>query len=148
MERGELDGAGSATLSVLEQQNQDWIQNRKINFLYTIASERTPKLPDVPALPEFGQDELGRTVLKLIGGVTTIGLTLFGPPGIPKERAAALRQAFMDMTKSPEFLADSQKGGFESEPLSGDDLQKFVGDYFNVSDEAKAKLREVVRPMR
>lgn len=148
MERGELEGAGSATLSVLQRQNQDWIKNKKINFLYSITPERTPQLPDVPALPEFGRDELGKTVLRLIGGVTTIGLTAFAPPGVPSDRVAALRQAFVAMTKSPEFLADSQKLGFESEPLSGDELQKFVEDYFSVTEEAKAKLREVVRPQR
>src|SRR5215472_14612238 len=94
MERGEVEAVGSTTLSdVLKR--QEWIKAGKVNFLYTIAARRSSQLADVPAITEFAHNDLDRTVLRLLGSVTDIGFTIMAPPGVPAERAAALRKAFL-----------------------------------------------------
>ena len=47
-------------------------------------------------------------------------------PGIPAERAAALRKAFAATMEDAEFIADMHKRNLNVEPLSGDELQKIV----------------------
>ncbi len=47
-------------------------------------------------------------------------------PGIPAERAAALRKAFMDTMNDPAFLADMSKRNLIVEPLSGEEVQKLI----------------------
>ncbi len=49
-------------------------------------------------------------------------------PDVPPERVAALRKAFDDMVKDPEFRADAAKSGEEVSPNSGETLQKIVAD--------------------
>ena len=57
MERGELEGVGSGTLADILAR-QDWIQNDKVNFLYTISTQRSKKLPGVPAIIEFSRKSI------------------------------------------------------------------------------------------
>jgi tripartite-type tricarboxylate transporter receptor subunit TctC len=147
MERGELEGVGSASLSdVLAK--QDWIKNDKVNFLYTIAARRSSKLPDVPAIVEFAENDLDRSVLSTLGSVTDIGFTIMAPPDIPADRAAALRAAFAEMVKDSDFIAEAKKIGLDPEPLSGIELQKLVADTLDASGEAVKRLREVTQTPR
>ena len=147
MERGEVEGVGSASLSdVLAR--ADWIKSGKINFLYAIAARRSTRLPQVPAIAEFAQNDLDRTVLGLLGSVTDIGFTIMAPPGIPADRAATLRKAFGDMVHDPDFLAQAGKIGLTPEPQSGEELQAAVADTLGATGEAVQKLRQVSQPPR
>ena len=47
-------------------------------------------------------------------------------PGIPPERAAALRQAFMATMQDPELIAEIKKRNLTIEPLSGEEVQRIV----------------------
>jgi tripartite-type tricarboxylate transporter receptor subunit TctC len=144
MERGEVDGVGSATLSdVLAR-----IKAGEVNFLYTIAARRTRQLPDVPAITEFAHSDLDRTVLRLLGSVTDIGFTVMAPPGVPADRAVVLRKAFGDMVQDPDFLAEARKIGLSPEPQSGEALQRLVADTLGASGQAVQKLRQVTQPPR
>ena len=49
-----------------------------------------------------------------------MGRPYLAPPGVPKDRAEALRKAFMDTMKDKEFLADAEKSQLEINPVSGD----------------------------
>lgn len=147
MERGEVEGVGSASLSnVLE--HQDWVKAGKVGFLYTIAARRNGQLPDVPAITEFAQSDLDRTVLRLLGSVTDIGFTIMAPPGVPADRAASLRQAFRDMVRDADFLAEARKIGLDPEPQPGEELQGAVADTLDATGEAVQKLRHVTQPPR
>ena len=147
MERGEVEGVGSTTLSDVVK-HSDWIKAGKVSFLYTIAARRTSQLPDAPAITEFAHNDLDRTVLRLLGSVTDIGFTIMAPPGIPAERAAALRKAFLEMVRDPDFVAEAKKIGLDPEPQSGEELQSAVTDTLNATGEAVQKLREVTQPPR
>lgn len=145
MERGELDGVGSAGLSDVLAKDA-WIKNKKVNFLYTIAARRSAELPDVPAIVEFGDNALDRAVLESLGSVTDIGFTMMAPPDIPADRATALRAAFAAMVKDPDFRAEARKIRLAPEPLSGPALHALVASIFNASAAAVTKLRQVVQP--
>ena len=147
MERGELEGVGSATLTNILAR-EDWIKNDKVSFLYTIATRRSIKLPGVPTIAEFAQNDLDRAVLRLLGSVTEIGFTIMAPPDIPADRAASLRKAFLEMVDDPDFRAEAVKIGLDPEALSGEDLQRFVADTLAVTGEALQKLRAVTQPPR
>ena len=144
MERGELEGVGSESLNdVLAR--RDWIDHGKVTFLYTIATRRSTKLPDVPTIVEFAQNDLDRAVLRLLGSVTDIGFTVMAPPGVPDDRTAMLREAFLKMVKDPDFLAEATKIGLDPEPLSGEDLQKAVVETLGATGAAVQELRDVTR---
>jgi tripartite-type tricarboxylate transporter receptor subunit TctC len=147
MERGEVEGIGSASLSdVLAR--QDWIKGDKVSFLYSISAKRSAKLPDVPAIVEFAPDDLDRAVLRLLGSVSDIGFTIMAPPGVPADRVASMRQAFAAVMKDPDFLAEASKIGLEPEPLSGEALQRMIAHTLGANSAAVARLRAVTQPPR
>jgi tripartite-type tricarboxylate transporter receptor subunit TctC len=147
MERGELEGVGSAALRDILAK-ADWIKNDKVVFLYTLSTTRSRQLPDVPTIVEFAQNDLDRSVLRLLASVTDIGFTIMAPPDVPAERTATLRKAFSEMVKDKDFLAEAAKAGLEPEPMPGEELQKLVADTLSASGEVLKKLREVTQPPR
>ena len=145
MERGEVNGVGSASLSdVLE--NQDWAANGRIRYLYTIAQKRSHLLPDTPAITELATDEKDRQVLALLGSVTDIGQTLMAPPGLPRERLATLSAAFDAMARDPELIQEAQKLGIIVDPLSAAQLSTLVNGVSDAPADQVEKLRFITRP--
>jgi tripartite-type tricarboxylate transporter receptor subunit TctC len=145
LERGEIQGIGSASLSDVLA-NADWSRNHRVNILYTIAQARSRLVPDAPAIVELAGNDRDRSVLKMLGSVADIGQTLMAPPGVPASREALLRQAFLLMSKDPEFRSEAQKIGAHVDPLSGADLAGLVATASNVSPDVLAELRDVTRP--
>jgi tripartite-type tricarboxylate transporter receptor subunit TctC len=80
----------------------------------------------VPSLLDFAADERARNILSLLGSGPDIGRAIVAEPGIPPERAAALRKAFMETMEDPEFVSDMHKRNLEVEPLSGEEVQRIV----------------------
>jgi hypothetical protein len=60
-------------------------------------------LAGIPHVYDYTKTLEDRQVFDLIFGLQTIGRPFTAPPGIPAERAAALRSAFMAMTKDERF---------------------------------------------
>ena len=126
MERGEVHAIGGMSWEAIQTTKPDWLAERKVRILYAQGAHRIKELPDEPGLLDFAADERSRKLLRLLGGGPDIGRSIVAEPGIPGERAAALRKAFMATIEDPEFVAEMRKRNLNIEPLSGDDVQKTV----------------------
>jgi tripartite-type tricarboxylate transporter receptor subunit TctC len=51
-------------------------------------------------------------------------------PGVPADRVAALRSAFMAAMRDKELLAEAQKIGIDIDPISGEELQALAEKIF------------------
>jgi hypothetical protein len=65
-------------------------------------------------------------------------------PGTPKDRVKMLQKAFADTLKDKAFLAEAEKAKLELDPLTGDEVEKAVGDMFNIDDKLKSKLSAIL----
>jgi tripartite-type tricarboxylate transporter receptor subunit TctC len=126
MERGEVDAIGGMSWEAIQLTKQDWLVEKKAKGLYTHGAQRIKDLPEVPGLLDLAVDDKSRRILGLMGGGPDIGRSLVAEPGIPGERAAALRRAFMQTMEDPEFVADMRKRNLGVEPLTGEEVQKIV----------------------
>ncbi|HEY3642794.1 MAG TPA: hypothetical protein VGL31_17010 [Xanthobacteraceae bacterium] len=126
MERGEVEGRGSNPWSEWKTQKPDWVREGKIVPLMQMTLIRHPDLPDVPRLIDLGGNADVRTVFELISISGEIGRPLLTAPGVPAERAAALRQAFIETMLDPEFLGDAAQMERETHPIPGLELQSLV----------------------
>ena len=144
MERGEVNGTGSTSWDYLETK-RDWLDNKKITFLYTIALSRYRGIPDVPTILELTDNDKDGRVLGLIASGSTIGRSIVGTPGVPADRAAALRRAFDAMVKDRDFLADARQRHLGVDPLSGTNLQRIVAEIASAPDDIIAKMKAVTR---
>src|SRR5260370_13826244 len=106
MMRGETKSLGGMSWEAIQTNHQDWLTEKKIRILYAQGAHRIADLPDDPGLLDLAVNERSRQILGLLGSGPDIGRTIVAEPGIPPDRARALRQAFMATMQDPEFVAE------------------------------------------
>ena len=86
----------------------------------------------MPTLPELAQSDEGRSVLRVIAGTAEIGRSILTTPGVPAERLAALRTAFQDTLKDPDFVAACEKRSITLEPAKGEEMDAITRETMNM----------------
>ena len=126
MERGEVKARSASELS-LRSINAGWLREGKINFLAQAgARTKDPGLQSLPMIEDLARNAEDRAVIELIVAGSKMGRPFAAPPGIPTERLAALRKAFEDVMKDPEFLKDANAISTIVAPVSGAELQAIM----------------------
>jgi L-asparaginase II len=101
-----------------------------------IALEKNKDLQDVPLVVDITADAAQKAALKLIVARQSIARPFAAPPGIPAERARALRQAFDATMADPAFVAEAKSLNLEVEPVTGADVEALIRDVYASSPEA------------
>jgi tripartite-type tricarboxylate transporter receptor subunit TctC len=140
MERGEVDGA-LTSWNTLKVSKQDWLKGNKINLLVQYTLERSPELPNVPAVVELGKTQADKDLLAFYSGGGAVGRSFMTTPGVPAERVTALRRAFDAMTKDPAFLGEIEKTKSEFNPMSGEKLQELIANMVKVSPDVIKRMQ-------
>jgi tripartite-type tricarboxylate transporter receptor subunit TctC len=71
-----------------------------------------------------------------------LGRPVTAPPGVPEERVAALREAFVAMTKDPGLLVEASAMRMEIEPLRGQDMQQMISQVLATPARVAARAKE------
>jgi tripartite-type tricarboxylate transporter receptor subunit TctC len=145
MERGEVKGRCGWSWSSVLATHMAWWKEKKINILVQLALNKHPDLPDVPLVTDLAKNPAQRQMLRMIFARQVMGRPFVAPPGIPPERLAALRKAFMDTMADKEFLADSAKAKLEINPADGAKVEALVKEIYAtptaVAQQAAAALK-------
>ena len=142
-ERGELDG-NCTVLTSLQSQRPDWIGQKKINVLVQFAETKHPDLPNVPTIFEIVTSENERKAINFLIASEAIGRPVIGPPGMHAERTEALRKAFLDTMKDPDFLAFAEKAKMDMDVVPADKAAKIAADIQNTPKEAVEYARKLM----
>jgi tripartite-type tricarboxylate transporter receptor subunit TctC len=148
MERGEIDGRCGWSWSSIKAEKSQWLAEHKLHLIVQLALEKAADLPNVPLITELATNDRQRQILKLIFSRQTMGRPFAGPPGIPADRAQALRKAFDLTMKDPEFLAEAQMRGLEINPVSGLDIEKLIAELYLTPKDVVAEAREATERAR
>lgn len=146
LERGEVHGIGAMSFPFLETSKPEWLRENKIKFIYVSDLARHKKRPDVPAIVEFAKTEDERKVLRLIGSSSAFGRSYAATPGIPPDRAVALRRAFETMLADPLFLADAKSRNLDINALSGAEVEKIVAEIVATPTELVRRTQDAIKP--
>jgi tripartite-type tricarboxylate transporter receptor subunit TctC len=146
MERGELQGRCGWSWSSVKATHGAWIAEKKLNVLVQLALHKHPELPDVPLIVDLATTDAQRQILKLIFARQVMGRPFLAPPGIPADRAAALRTAFMETVKDPAFIADAEKAQLEVNPVAGEELQTLVAEIYKTPPEIAKQAAQLLAP--
>jgi len=138
MERGEVQGRCGWSWSSVVATRKEWYDSKKIHVLVQLALQKHPDLPNVPLILDLAKTPEQKQILTLVFARQALGRPYLAPPGVPADRVEALRKAFMDTMKDPEFKAEAEKAQLEITPIPGDKVQKIVDDAYKV-DPAVAK---------
>ena len=84
----------------------------------------------VPLAVDFATSPENRKIMELVYSSETFGRPYMMAPGVPADRVAALRKAFMETMQDGELLAEAQRIGLAIDPISGADLQELAAKIF------------------
>lgn len=127
MERGEVDGVCLASRSL---QAKSVYKQGKVNVLFQAALKPNPDLKGVPSALDEVKTDADRQALELFFSRVELGRPFVAPPEVPKDRVEALREAFVAMTRDPEFIADAKKRKFTITLVRGNELQELVENIY------------------
>ncbi len=144
MEKGEVGGRGSNSWSSWKSGHPHWLAEKKIHILVQVALQRHPDLPDVPLLMELAKNDEDRAVLRFISADMGIARALVTTPDVPADRLAALRKAFMDVMKDPQFIAEAEKAKMDISPSDGETTQKLAESMINTPAPILARAKTLI----
>lgn len=146
IERGEVDGRCGWSWNVLKQSKGDWLRDKKVNVILQLSLHPIADLPDVPNVMQVATTDTQKEILRLVLARQVIGRPYAAPPGIPDDRLAALRKAFDETMKDPEFLEDAKRAGLEVDPVSGVEVEKLIDEIYATPKDVIAEARKVIAP--
>lgn len=145
IERGEVQGYFGSSLSTLQTTRPQWLTQKKINVLVQIATKEDPALPNVPLVMRFAKTDRTRKALELILAPEEASRPYLAPPGVPKDRAEALRAAFDAAMKDPAFLAEAAKSKIDVSPVSGAEIEKMLRRVYATPEDVVLAAREALK---
>jgi tripartite-type tricarboxylate transporter receptor subunit TctC len=142
IESGELQGICGIYWSSVMAAHSDWVQSGQLKAIIQIALEKHPDHPDVPLILDYAKSSADRQAMELIFAPMKFARPYFGPPGIPADRLAYLREAFNKTMKDPGFLADMAKLKLEVGPMSGQEIEALIKRLYESPPEVVALAKE------
>jgi tripartite-type tricarboxylate transporter receptor subunit TctC len=142
--RGEVEGVSGTTWDYESTRHAYAYRDGSMRVLLQYGQQRIPELSDVPSAYELVTNAEDRQAMNLLLFRQEMGKPFIAPPGLPPERVAMLRKAFMETMSDPEYIADAKKGKLEVSPLSGEAVQKIVENVANTPPSVVERVRKIL----
>jgi tripartite-type tricarboxylate transporter receptor subunit TctC len=123
VERGEADAIFCDRASL----RPDMISHGVVTPVFqTFAAER-----GLPTIDTLMTNPRERQLIALLTMPMGLGLAVIGPPGLPPDLTALLRNSYAKMVRSPEYRAEAAARRFEiGDPNNGEDLARRITETF------------------
>jgi tripartite-type tricarboxylate transporter receptor subunit TctC len=144
VERGEVDGRCGWSYSSLMIAKPQWVHEKRIKFLTVLNLERSPLLPETPSVMEFATNDRQKRMLKLVIGCQLLGRPIFAPPGVPADRAAALRAGFEAVMNDPAYIAERKAFNEDVTLTRAQDIEGLLKDLFATPKELIDETRSII----
>ena len=140
IEAGEIQAAVS-DWDGLVASRPNWVKERKITPVVQFMGRKHPALPNVPRLIDLATNETDREIAMFLASQNAMGFRNTAPPGVPKERVAALRKAIAATFRDPAFIKTATRINMAVNPVSGEQVEAEVKNILSASPAFLAKAR-------
>jgi tripartite-type tricarboxylate transporter receptor subunit TctC len=146
IERNEVHGACGIGWTGLPTMHPDWFSKKLMNVIVQLDIKGHPELNKlgVPLAAQFAKTDEDRQVIELIESQGVFGRPYIAPPGVPAERLAALRKAFVDTFNDPAVKAEAAKMELDLDYMSGGDLQALVSKLYGLPPSTIARAKQAL----
>jgi tripartite-type tricarboxylate transporter receptor subunit TctC len=110
-----------------------------------LSETKAPELPNVPLIEEFANARQ-KQILRLVLSRQIVGRPFAAPPGIPADRAQALRRAFDATLKDKEFLAEAVKVKLDVNPVTGEEVDRLIAQLYATPKDIVEETRAAIKP--
>jgi tripartite-type tricarboxylate transporter receptor subunit TctC len=145
MERGEIEGKATNPYSSYVAAT-NYVRDHLINIIIQTGVKKDPAMPDVPLLRDLGKTAQDTAILDFISNSVAIGWPIATNPGVPAPRVAALRRAFDETLRDPEFLADAARQKVDISPTSGLEAQQMIDAVIGAPSHIKEEAKRAMEP--
>ncbi|MEX0804075.1 MAG: tripartite tricarboxylate transporter substrate-binding protein [Candidatus Binatia bacterium] len=122
------------------------LESDKVSVILQVNPKPHPELPKVANAIDFATNENSRQLLKFAGHIpAAITRPYAVAPGTAKDRVQILRKAFVAVLKDPEFIADAKKSKIDTDPLSGEEVEKIVASLFKIEPKLLNQIKEILK---
>jgi tripartite-type tricarboxylate transporter receptor subunit TctC len=143
LERGEIDGL-CHTYSLFQTTDARLIKDGTLRVLMHVEETPLADDPGVPSVFDFVKDERQKQLLRFVFSSVEFGRPYAAPPGVPKDRLAALQQAFADTLHDPTLIDDAKKAGLDMTYRSPKELENLVRALYETPPEVIAEVEKIV----
>jgi tripartite-type tricarboxylate transporter receptor subunit TctC len=143
LQRREVDGQCTNWESVLSTQREllDAKGDDKMIPFLVHARLADPELKNVPLFSEALKEEASKNTYKAYMAQMEYQRPLTVAPGTPAERLEILRRAFRATLADPEFMAQANKSKLDITYVSGEEIDKIVGEVLAIPPKVKENLQ-------
>ncbi len=118
---------------------QPFVDNGNGRFVLVLSD--SDAYAGVPNADRYAKDDRARQLLSLVSTLSQIGRLTAGPPGIPPDVLAVLREGVMAALMDPGYIAEAERLGIPMDPAPGDRVEAMVKQALAQSPEMIASLK-------
>ena len=144
LEKGEIQGLHGVSWSYVKTRKADWLRDGKIRILLQTGLAPHPDLKSLATIYDLVKSEEIRQVWDLILAPKVMSRPYLLPPGVPAERADALRRAFERLVKDPAFLAEMERTQTEVNFMPGAEIERLISRIYAFPPEIVAKMVDAI----
>jgi len=146
LERGEVDAHISGGSSApFRARIMPWLDKGDAKVIMQMGMKRDAAFPDVPTAIEVESAPADKQMFEIAFAEQVMGRPFVLPPGMPHDRVKALRAAFDETMKDPEFLADAKLQKAHIDPVSGEQINALLERVYSAPQDVVDRIREIIK---
>jgi tripartite-type tricarboxylate transporter receptor subunit TctC len=143
MESGEVHGRGSFYNSYVTTK-PGWLKDKKIIQLVQVGPGEK-ELAGVPNMRDLVTTADQRRMLDFMEAPAYVGHGFFAPEGVPADRVAALKAAFVATVNDPAFRKEAKERRMIVNPVTAEKIQSVIETAMSTPEPLLAKFRKMVK---
>lgn len=121
----------------------DFVRSGKGRYVLQVGGVRDTRYPDMAFGDDIAKTPEQKAVINLVGSQAEMFRVTAGPPNIPKNRLAALREAYGKAYNDPQLRADAKKLRWDITPLVGAKVGEAISEGLKQPPAIIAMLKEL-----
>ena len=146
MERGELEGRSTNPWASYLAVDPHYVTEKRIIPIIQVGMVKDPDLMHVPLLRELAKNPTDQPILEFMSKATVVGRPIATTPGVPADRLAALRKAFDETLKDPDFIKEAKFQRAEIQAMSGVELAQIVKEILDTPADLRERVKAAIQP--
>ena len=142
LEKGEINGLCGMNYTSVSSQFQHFLQNgvARIVVQESVGGDARLNAANIPRMYDYAKTDQQRRIMRTIYAQADFARPFFVAGGVPEDRVAALRAAFMGSLADKELLTEATKLNLTIEPIPGSAIQAIVA---GIAREPESFIDEV-----
>lgn len=145
VERGEVHGFCGMGWTNIETTRPAWVRDKWINVLVQFGMAKHRDHPQTPLALDLATNERDRQAIEFMSAPLLFARPFAAPPDAPPDRVAALRKAFGDAMKDPDFQAEAEKQKLEIEHVAAEDFTRLLERLATTPRDALERVKAAMR---